>query len=438
MPAPIISLNSVPQAPGVYPIVQLEGTFASDIPNPGRCYLILSAPTGIVGQPVRVTSIQEYLSLFETTPNTPSTPQVSRDAIQAFFDTTGAIGELYVVRVPGLVAPLVPSVAQYIAALNSFDDERDSHGFIVCPEAYALLNTVAMRQAFQVGVEALVSNFDFQWVHIIDQVPNVEFYAAGNTNIGNRIIVPTHPSYAGMVGMAPTLVGTTGATQIAFLTTDSNLYSSPAGHSSYIGNWVVNGAGRLVSPSICQVAVAQVRYFLDSFRVAPAGVKAPVKGVVDVAFRFTKAHQSTLNGLNINITRFLATYGVCVYGARTLYKQDSAWRYMHVRVIFNVMIAQLRRAYLPMVFDPVDGAGVSFQKAKQTATQVLNRFWQAGALFGQTPAQAYLVRCDQSNNPAFDLELGQLRVEVYAAPCGVSERILVGIFRVPIGQVPSI
>lgn len=103
----------------------------------------------------------------------------------------------------------------------------------------------------------------------------------------------------------------------------------------------------------------------------------------------------------------------------------------------NVLVAALRTAYLPMVFDPIDGQGVTFQLVKQVATQICTRYWQSGALFGQSPDQAFLVRCDASNNLATDLELGILRVDVYAAPVGVAERILVGVFRVPLGQVPT-
>lgn len=437
MPAPIVSLNSVPQAPGVYPIIGLSGVFAGDIANPGRCYMIISGSAGPIGVPTRITSSAELLSTFDITPSTPTIPLVSRDAVDAFFKITGSIGELFILRVPAVTSPAVPTQAQYIATLNGFDDERDTHGYLISPEAYALLKTPAERLAFQVACEGLVSTFDYQWCHIIDGSPNLEFYAATPTVFNGRTINPSQPGYTGMTA-APTLVTATGATLITFYTTEQVAYSSPAGHSSYITNWGVNVEGRLVSPAACQVAVAQIRYYQDSFRVAPAGVKAPCKGLVDVAFRFTKAHQSALNGSHINITRFLKTYGVCVYGERTLYKQDSAFRYIHTRVIMNTLIQYLRTAYLPVVFDPIDGAGVAFQLAKQIAVQVCTRFWQAGALFGQTPEQAYLVRCDATNNLAFDLELGILRVDVYAAPCGVSERILVGVFRTPIGQVPQI
>jgi hypothetical protein len=243
------------------------------------------------------------------------------------------------------------------------------------------------------------------------------------------------PAYAAVTS-SPTLTGAATAI-INWLQTDVLNYTSGLGHSSYIANYALNLSNRLVPPSILQVAVAQVRYQLDSFRVAPAGVKAPLKGLVGVGFNFNKSHQSALNGSHVNILRRFSGYGVCVYGERTLYKQDSAFRFIHTRVIMNSLIASLRSAYLPLVFDPIDGQGVTFQLVKQVATQICNRFWQGGALYGQTPDQAYLVKCDSTNNLAVDLELGILRVDVYAAPVGVAERILVGIFRVPIGQVPQ-
>jgi hypothetical protein len=436
---PLVPLNSVPAAPGVYPILNLDGNFSTELPSAARCYLIGSGSAGATRIPTRVTSYDNFLATFDATPGTPTIPLVTRDAVKLFFDTTGSIGELYFIRVgsPGtpVVAPAIPTIAQYVDSLNAFSPD-DAHGFIVSPEAYALLKTAADRIAFQVAVEALVSNFDYQWIHIIDSAPPLEFYAATNTVYQGKTIVPSQPAYTAVTS-APTVATGNSTAQITYLTTERNQYTSALGHCAYTANWVLNTAGRLVSPSVAQVAVAQVRYLQDSFRVAPAGAKASVKGATDVAYRFSVADHSSLNALNINLTRWTPSAGVVLWGARTLYNADSAFRFMHVRVICNVTTAYLRAAYLPMVFDPIDGAGVTFQLAAGVATQVLNRFWQAGILFGQTPAQAYKVLCSAANNPAFDLELGRLRVDVWIAPCGLAERVLVGIFRVPIGQVPQ-
>lgn len=433
---PAIPISSIPQAPGVYPILNLAGVFSTATPNPGRCYMIISGSAGIANKPINIPSYEDFLTYFDATPSTPTIPLVSRDAAKAFFSVVGSNAELYVIRVSGVVAPAVPTQAQYISALNAFNDEMP-HGYLISPEAYALLKTSPERVAFQVACEAFVSLFDFQWIHLVDSAPHTEFYAATNTALPDgRTIVPSQPAYAGVTS-APALLSATATSLITWYQTDVALYTSAAGNSSYLGNWAIGVDGRLVAPSILMVAVAQVRYFQDSFRVAPAGVKAPCRGMVDVAFRFNKTSQSALNGAHVNILRFITGYGVCVYGERTLYKQDSAFRFIHVRVIMNVLVAALRSAYLPVVFDPIDGQGVTFQLVKQIATQICTRYWQGGALYGQSPDQAFLVKCDASNNPAVDLELGFLRVDVYAAPVGVAERIPVGVFRVPIGQVPT-
>jgi len=436
MPVPLVPISSVPQSPGVYPILGLAGTFTTDTPNPGRCYLITTGSSGLSNVPVNITSLDAFVNYFDATPSTPTIPLVTRDAVKAFFNITGSIGELYVIRVPGVVAPAVPTQAQYIATLNAFNDELP-HGYLICPEAYALLKTSPERVAFQVAVETFVSQFDYQWVHLVDAAPHTEFYNATNTTLPDgRVIVPSQPAYAAVTS-APALVSATATSLISWYQTDVALYTSSSGHCAYVGNWGLGVDGRLVPVSTLMVAVAQVRYYQDSFRVAPAGVKAPCKGLVDVAFRFSKTHQAALNGSHVNILRFITGYGVCVYGERTLYKQDSAFRFIHTRVIMNVLVAALRTAYLPLVFDPIDGQGVTFQLVKQIATQICTRFWQGGALYGQSPDQAFLVRCDSTNNLATDLELGILRVDVYAAPVGVAERILVGVFRTAIGQIPA-
>jgi hypothetical protein len=436
---PLVPLNSVPASPGVYPILNLDGNFSNELPSAARCYLIGTGSAGQVRTPTRVTSYDNFLQTFDATPATPTIPLVTRDAVKLFFDTTGSIGELFFIRVgtpaSPVVAPAIPTVSQYTDSLLAFNPDLE-HGIIVSPEAYALLKTAADRIAFQVAVEALVSNFDYQWMHFIDSAPSLEFYAATPTVYQGRTIVPSQPGYTAVTS-APTVNVSSSTAQIAYYTTERNQYASGLGHCSYTANWVLNTEGRLVSPAVAQVAVAQVRYYQDSFRVAPAGAKAPVKGAVDVAYRFSVSDHSALNAIGVNLTKYTPSVGVVLWGARTLYNVDSAFRFIHVRIICNVTTAYLRRAYLPMVFDPIDGAGVTFQLAKGVAVQVLNRFWQAGVLFGQTPSQAYKVECSALNNPAFDLELGRLRVDVWIAPCGLAERVLVGIFRVPIGQVPQ-
>lgn len=428
---PIVPLNQVPQAPGVYPVLGLAGNFSTQVDNPGRCYLIGTASTGS-SMPTRIASVEELTSVFGTV------PQVNLDVADVFFRSLGSLGELYYVRVPGIVAPASITVAGVVSALNSFNPEIHSHGFVICPEGYSYLLALTDRLALYNALQGFVSNMDFNWIHVADASMPAEFY-------GNNVTVtsPSGKVIRSTVNLTVTAPNTAGNINTAlaalstFYQTEALTYTSPDGHSSYAANPAIHLSGRLIPASIGTVVAAQRRYAQDSYRVAPAGVKAPLAGVVGVYADFTKTHQAALNGANINILRLVSGYGVCMNGARTRYTADSAFRFIHVRVIFNVLIADLNRAYQPMVFDPIDGMGVTFAQAKGVAVQRLTRLWQAGVLYGQTTSQAFKVVCDASNNPAYDLELGILRVDVYAAPCGVAERILVGVFRVPIGQVPQ-
>lgn len=423
---PIVPLNQVPAAPGVYPILGLAGTFSTQPNNPGRCYLIGTGSTGST-LPTRVSSLDEFVALYGVT------PQVTRDVVESFFQSLGSAGELYYLRVPSIVAPALITVASIVSALNSFDSARDSHGYVICPEAYYHLSTADRLATFN-ALESFVSLQDYQWVHVADASPPAEYFGAAAVTVNGKTIAPSQTGTAvNPIGSLSTNLATLSASYV----TEAGTYNSPAGHSSYAANPAINLANRLVPASIGTVIAAQIRYGLDSYRVAPAGTKAPMRGVVGVYASFNKTHQSTLNGSNVNILRVVNGYGVCMMGARTRYNADSAYKFIHVRVIFNVLVADLTQAYQPMIFDPVDGAGIVFTQARDIAIQRLVRMWQAGVLYGQTPKQAFKVICDASNNPAFDLENGDLRVSVYAAPCGVAERLLIGIVRVPIGQVPA-
>lgn len=434
MPA-LVPLNTIPAAPGVYPVLNLEGQFSIEPLTPARAYLLMSANKGTINVPTRVASYDDFLVQFDTNPAAPTIAQVNRDAVDAFFRLAGSIGELFVTRVDS-APPSGGLIAKFVEALNGFDPERHSHGFICCPEVYAY-KSPADRLAFAQAAENLVSAVDFQWVNLIDGTLPAESYAAANTTLPDgRVIVPSVAnSFAATVVPAPALLTSTQTVSANHWITESGTFASANGHSWYYANPVQNGSGRLVPLSLCVVAIAALRYYADGFRVNPAGQKFPMSQMVSVAVNFNQANRSALNGAHVNIARWVAGSGACIMGSRTLYKADSAWRFCHTRVIFNVLSSYLRSAYQAQLFDPIDGQGATFIRAKSTASTICTRFWQAGILFGQTPDQAFYVQCDIRNNPAWDLELGRLRVDVYAAPCGVAERILVGIYRVPIGQV---
>ena len=57
----------------------------------------------------------------------------------------------------------------------------------------------------------------------------------------------------------------------------------------------------------------------------------------------------------------------------------------------------------------------------------------SGALYGATPAEAYLVVCDATNNLPNDLEAGKVVVDVIVKPAPILEALHVRLSRASIG-----
>jgi phage tail sheath protein FI len=156
--------------------------------------------------------------------------------------------------------------------------------------------------------------------------------------------------------------------------------------------------------------------------------KAPanevIRGAVDVELKITGGEQGLLNPEGINCIRAFAGRGIRIWGARTL-SSDPAWKYINVRRLFNYIESSIKGATDWAVFEPNDQA--LWAKLRRTIAAFLVMEWRRGALFGMTPAEAFYVKCDDENNPAEGLDLGQVVVDVGIAPVKPAEFV---IFRV--------
>jgi phage tail sheath protein FI len=68
-----------------------------------------------------------------------------------------------------------------------------------------------------------------------------------------------------------------------------------------------------------------------------------------------------------------------------------------------------------------------WEGVSRTLTGFLHGLWQAGALFGQSAAQAFYVKCDAETNPPESIDQGKLVVEVGLAPVKPAEFV---VFRI--------
>jgi hypothetical protein len=94
----------------------------------------------------------------------------------------------------------------------------------------------------------------------------------------------------------------------------------------------------------------------------------------------------------------------------------------------------LEEAYEGLVLTSVDGLGTTFSNVVGTGKAVCEQLRRAGALYGQSPDQAYQVICNASNNPGIDLDAGKLSVDVIVVPTATIEVIGITLSRASIGS----
>jgi len=120
----------------------------------------------------------------------------------------------------------------------------------------------------------------------------------------------------------------------------------------------------------------------------------------------------TTSGKSINAIRSFTGKGNLVWGARTLAGNDNEWRYISVRRLFNMVEESIQKATAFAVFEP--NTSFTWLKLKTMMESYLTNLWKQGALFGDTPEQAFSVNVglgqtmteDDINNGIMNIEIG--------------------------------
>ena len=157
--------------------------------------------------------------------------------------------------------------------------------------------------------------------------------------------------------------------------------------------------------------------------------KAPanevVIGAVGLERLLTKADQDGLNPNHVNLIRSF-NGAIKVWGART--RTDAAhadFNYVSTRRFFNFMRESIDEGTQFVVFEPNSPA--LWQRIIRSVGDFLTNQYNAGALFGLTPKQAFFVRCDETTNPPAIRDLGQVVTEIGVAIVRPAEFV---IFRI--------
>jgi phage tail sheath protein FI len=216
-----------------------------------------------------------------------------------------------------------------------------------------------------------------------------------------------------------------GAQQVRDWRVDTAGYDSK--YAALYWPWVkvmdpARGRPELVPPS---GHVAGVWARSDETRgVHKAPANEVLRGVIDLETNITRGEHDQLNPVAVNCIRSFPGQGIRVWGARTL-SSDPEWRYLNVRRLFNFVEKSILDGTNWVVFEPNDR--FLWGSVRRTITMFLRRVWRSGALFGQTPEEAFFVKCDEENNPPESRDAGILTVDVGIAPVKPAEFI---VFRV--------
>ncbi|HVT11714.1 MAG TPA: phage tail sheath C-terminal domain-containing protein [Fimbriimonadaceae bacterium] len=158
--------------------------------------------------------------------------------------------------------------------------------------------------------------------------------------------------------------------------------------------------------------------------------KAPANeslmGAVALETYVTKGEQEILNPNGINAIRSFPGTGIRVWGARTLATVGNpSWKYVNVRRLFNYLEKSMERGMQWVVFEPNDHD--LWGRVRRNLSAFLWMEWKEGKLFGQTPEEAFYVKCDEETNTQESIDLGRLYVEIGVNPVKPAEFVIIRI-----------
>jgi hypothetical protein len=107
--------------------------------------------------------------------------------------------------------------------------------------------------------------------------------------------------------------------------------------------------------------------------------------------------------------RSLPGAGIVSWGARTL-SADQEWRYVHVRRFALFLEESLYRGTQFAVFELNDEP--LWARLRANVSAFLLTLFRQGTFQGQTPAQAYFVKCDRATTTQADIDNGMVNIIV--------------------------
>lgn len=170
---------------------------------------------------------------------------------------------------------------------------------------------------------------------------------------------------------------------------------------------------------------------------APAGLDATLVGVPQLEIMLTDAENGDLNPLGINCLRAFPEVGRVIWGARTLRGADQLadeYKYIPVRRMALFIEESLYRGLKWVVFEPNDEP--LWAQIRLNVGAFMHNLFRQGAFQGQTPRDAYFVKCDKDTTTQSDINLGIVNIHVGFAPLKPAEFVFIKLQQMA-GQIQA-
>ena len=329
------------------------------------------APAGPPDRAVRVDSFEAFAAHYSDPSRAHAGPFMLdaklAHAVRGFFRNGGRA--CWIVRVPG--TPATSDPADHVAALRRLDP-LDEPTIIAAPDAFATSGgepgAATIQRELVAGCERIVGR-----IALVDPPPRLDVASVIAWRTQSRIDSAVAAAYHPWVEIADPASGTTTVVP-------------PSGHAAGLWARVDNRSG--------------------PFRAPTAEALLATDGAVG---GLTAAQQHQLNRSGLNCLRAWPGPELRAWGACTL-SRDPDLRYLHHQRIVGHLIGSIAQGTRWAA--DCDNAGRLHEQLRATISAFLTTAWRAGALQGDTAAQAFSVRCDEQLNDAGARERREIVVEI--------------------------
>lgn len=150
-----------------------------------------------------------------------------------------------------------------------------------------------------------------------------------------------------------------------------------------------------------------------------------VRNALGVSSTFPDREVDDLYEAGVNVIREVGGV-ITLTGFRSL-GGDAVWRQLNIGRLTMEISAQVGSLMYQFLGAPIDGQGILLSQVGGVVTGYLLDLYNAGAVFGATPEEAFTVVCDFTNNTAETIAAGEVHADVAVTASTAAEQIVINV-----------